>query len=245
MCGRFTLTRPGEVLSESWEALAELSETRAASREESAEPALLEPRFNIAPTQPVAVLVFEEPAVRLRTLEWGLRSPGAPDGRVAGRPLINARAETVTSKPSFRRAFETRRCVVLADGFFEWRKGARRQPYYFRPRDRTSLCFAGLWNPPVVQEHRGSCCLVTTDANAVVAAVHNRMPVVLEPNDYRAWLDPMSGPDRLLSLLRMAPAERVERYPVSMAVNRAIVDRPDLIARVAEPAPEPVNLSLF
>ena len=260
MCGRFTLSRPGEVLDEAIQGIKDLLDERLLGRREDSRKLTdpLPPRFNIAPTQPVPVLRATPSGVNLWTMNWGF--PGHLPGHrkvgtasaanvkpVSGRPLINARAESLTERPSFRDSYRHRRCLVLADGFYEWRSESR-QPFYFRPRNRLGLCFAGLWTPLASErsERPDSCCIVTTRANEVVHPIHDRMPVILDPDDYRLWLDPgVTDAGPLEPLLRPAAATVLERHPVSRAVNRTAVDGPSLIVPVEEAPPEPRNLSLF
>ena len=181
------------------------------------------PSYNVAPTQ--LVLAVRLPAgadkPEMVALKWGL-VPSWADDPAMGNRLINARAETAASKPAFRSAFGKRRCLVLADGFYEWRKMDRKkQPYLFRLRDGASFAFAGLWEH---WEHDGraidSCTILTTDANELVKPVHDRMPVMLAPRDFARWLDPKTakGPE-LQALLRPYPAEAMTAYPVDLRVN--------------------------
>ena len=209
----------------------------------------LEPRYNVAPTQLVPVVRREGETLHLEALRWGMRSAartGDESMRARGgkgsRLLINARAETVAERPSFGGAFLHRRCLILADGFYEWRGSGSRQPFYFRPQGRRSLCFAGLREG----SSPGSCCLLTTQANAVVAAVHDRMPVVLEPQSYALWInDSIVDSASLHELLRPARSDLLDRYPVSSAVNRVAIDDPTLLEPVDEAPPPPENLRLF
>jgi putative SOS response-associated peptidase YedK len=173
---------------------------------------------------------------RVDLVKWGLIPAWAKDPAIANN-LINARGESVAEKPSFRSAFKLRRCLVLADGFYEWRKiGDRKQPYHIGLQGGEPFGIAGLWerwtvgDPPVE-----TCTLITTDANPVVAKVHNRMPVILSPDDYDRWLDPeRKSPDDVLDLLRPYPAERMAASPVSTLVNNPRNERRECI--------EPVDL---
>ena len=194
------------------------------------------PRYNIAPTQEV-LAVHESPDGREMTLyKWGLVPSWAKDASM-GAKLINARSETVTEKPSFREAFKRRRCVIPADGFYEWqRTGGRKQPFFFRMRDERPFGFAGLWER---WEGEGgqvinSCAILTTEANEVLRPVHDRMPVILHPDDYELWLD---GDARKLDLvkemLRPYPAEEMTGYPVGVSVNSPSSQGSKLIARAA------------
>ncbi len=189
------------------------------------------PRYNIAPSQEVLTILrtpdHPEPHVALR--RWGL-IPLWAEGPAVGSRMINARAETVASKTAFRRAFKERRCLVLADGFYEWQRQERRkQPFYIRLRDGRPFAFAGLWErwaPPDGQP-LDSCTILTTAANDLIHPLHVRMPVILPDAAYAAWLNP-SGQDveRLQSLLRPYPAEEMTAYPVSTVVNNPANDAP-------------------
>jgi putative SOS response-associated peptidase YedK len=208
MCGRFTLTTPMPVLAELF------------LFPEAATP---EPRYNIAPTQAVATVraLAGIDKRELAFLRWGL-VPSWADDLAIGNRLINARSETVAAKPSFRSAFKCRRCLVLADGFYEWQKlGTRKQPFYFRLRDGKPFAFAGLWER---WEKAGapveSCTILTTEANDVLRPVHERMPVILGPKDYDLWLDPSpQKPELLQALLRPYPPGEMTGFPVSPLVN--------------------------
>jgi putative SOS response-associated peptidase YedK len=194
-------------------------------------------RFNIAPSQPLAAVRFdaERNGRALAWLQWGLVPPWADDPS-SGNRLINARAETAATKPAFREAFRHRRCLVPADGFYEWkRQGDSKQPYYIRLKDDSPFAFAGLW------EHwrRGeleieSCTILTTDANELVSPLHNRMPVIIEPADFKQWLDPLAQDPKLVEpLLVTYPADEMIAYPVSRVVNSPRVDAPECIEPAA------------
>ena len=150
--------------------------------------------------------------------------------------MINARAETVPEKPSFRRAFRSRRCLILADGFYEWRKTySGKQPYYMRMKDGSPFAFAGLWESWKNGREIRSCAIITTEANELVGEVHNRMPVILHPEDYELWLDPDFGEkEPLADLLRPYPANEMEAYPVSRRVNSPSNDDPDCVRPVSD-----------
>jgi putative SOS response-associated peptidase YedK len=193
------------------------------------------PRYNIAPTQEVLAIVRRPDALdrQARLLRWGL-IPMWAEGPAVGSRTINARAETVATKPAFRRAFKQRRCLVLADGFYEWqRQDGRKQPYYIRLHDARPFAFAGLWErwvPPDGQP-LDSCTIITTVANDLIRPLHVRMPVVLSPAEYDVWLDPsVQEAERLRPLLRPYPPEEMETYPVSTRVNNPANDTPECIA---------------
>lgn len=209
MCGRFTLYAKGEILAGEFGVPA---------------PVAAVPRYNIAPTQDVAA-VRESPSGGVRgiaRLRWGLVPSWAKDPTIGSR-LINARSETVREKPSFRAAFRRRRCLVPASGFYEWRRTERgKQPFYVRMRDGRVFAFAGLWDRwegpggGVVE----SCAILTTGANAVLAPIHDRMPVILERAEYGRWLDPaLADADSLAPLLVPFPPEGMTAYAVSPRVN--------------------------
>jgi putative SOS response-associated peptidase YedK len=164
-------------------------------------------------------------------LRWGL-IPGWADDPKIGNRMINARAETVASKPAFRNAFKRRRCLVVTDGFYEWKKLVQgKQPHYIRMKDDRPFAFAGLWE----SWHRDgsqieSCTIITTEPNALMKSIHNRMPVILRPDDYDCWLDPeFQDGDALQRLLAPFSAHRMEAYPVSTLVNSPGNDVADCI----------------
>jgi putative SOS response-associated peptidase YedK len=210
MCGRFSLTSPKQALRDLFP-LFDLPNPGAP------------PRYNVAPTQ--AVLAVRLPAETGKgeavALRWGLVPHWADDPAIGNR-MINARSETVAEKPVFRDAFRRRRCLVLADGFFEWEKvGRLRQPHYFRLWDAAPFAFAGLWEH---WERDGrvieSCSVLTTEANQLVRPFHERMPVILAPADFARWLDPNDrGGEEVRALLRPFPAEAMTTFPVSPRVN--------------------------
>jgi putative SOS response-associated peptidase YedK len=170
-----------------------------------------------------------------RLMRWGLVPSWAKDLSIGSR-MINARAETVAEKPSFRKALRERRCIVMADGFYEWEhKVQPRQPFHIVNRDGSPLGFAGLWErwKPPEGEPVESCTIITTKANEVVGRFHDRMPVILEPSDYDLWLDPgVQEPERVLPLLKQYPAERMEAHPVSTLVNSPSHESPECLKPV-------------
>jgi putative SOS response-associated peptidase YedK len=190
--------------------------------------------YNIAPTQQVDVVTQSGGVRRLETYKWGLIPSWAEDPKIGSR-MLNARAETLTEKPSFRIPLAKRRCLIPADGFYEWkREGRAKQPFYFHRKDDALFAFAGLW-----EEWHGpqgpvrSVTVITTTANEVTAPVHDRMPVIVQPESEAFWLD-MSVPvsEDLLSVLQPYPAEWMEAYPVSPMVNSAAVDDAECIVPV-------------
>lgn len=191
------------------------------------------PRYNIAPTQDVAVVVAGERGPRIGTLRWGLVPYWAHDPAIGNR-LINARAESVADKPAFRDAFRSRRCLVLADGFYEWQRtapGKPKIPVFVRLPDGRPFAFAGLWERwrPPGGEPLYTCTIITTDAAPAVRPVHDRMPVILPPDRRRQWLDHDAKAADLLALLHPY-AGALDAYPVSTLVNSPENDSPDCVS---------------
>lgn len=223
MCGRFTLRAPVSAVVEHFAVEGEV-------------PALT-PRYNVAPTQPVAVVRVggqgPQSCRELATLRWGLIPHWAKDPSIGNR-MINARAETVAEKPAYRTALRRRRCLVPADGFYEWRKtDGRKQPYFIRLKDDELFAFAGLWESWEGPDHGyiESCTLLTIESNDLVRPIHDRMPVILPPEAYRLWLDPSEhDPGRLLPLLVSFQAGRMRACPVGTVVNSPANDRSECIA---------------
>jgi putative SOS response-associated peptidase YedK len=219
MCGRFTLTTDQKELAESFA--------------EFEVPVELSPRYNIAPSQPVAV-VANNSQNRIEFFQWGLVPSWAKDPGIGNR-MINARSETLAEKPSFKNAYKRRRCLVLADGFYEWRKdpGAKtKTPMYIQLTSGQPFAFAGLWESWHGADGSNilSCTVITTAPNEFMAEIHNRMPVILPSNTYAQWLDPAEqAPDQLNDLLKPYPADLMKAYPVSKFVNNPKNDTPDCI----------------
>ena len=214
MCGRFTLTTPEELIAEVF-ALDEQPKLSA--------------RYNIAPSQPVAAIVEPQGRRSLQLQRWGMLAPGEAEREDA--LLINARAETVATKALFRESFRARRCLIPADGFYEWRKaGSRREPFHIRLRERAPFAFAGLWREerdPGAEQALRTCVIVTTEPNAVTAPIHDRMPVILPADAYANWLDPAApGGASLQALLQPFPAELMEAVRVGTYVNGAAAEGP-------------------
>jgi len=215
MCGRFTQAADGEIIAQVFEL---------------PEPPELPRRYNIAPTQDVAAVRRAEDGGReLVRLHWGLIPSWAKE-RAMGARMINARAETLVEKPAFRAAFRARRCLIVADGFYEWQKlGARKQPYFIGFTDRRPFAFAGLWERWIGEgsEAVESCTIVTTEANELLAPIHDRMPVILDPDVFAPWIDPAEkDTERLAGLLRPYPPGPLQAYPVSFFVNNPANDTP-------------------
>lgn len=188
------------------------------------------PRYNIAPSQEVLAIRHPRQLVKLR---WGLLPGWAKDAKLA-YSTINARADSVATKPAFRAAFKKRRCLVLADGYYEWlTEGKHKQPFLFEIDDGEPFAFAGLWESctlPGEQAARETCSLITTDANELAREIHDRMPVILDPASYDAWLDP-ENPDleSLQSLLCPFPSDRMASRPVSTYVNNSRHEGPECL----------------
>jgi putative SOS response-associated peptidase YedK len=229
MCGRYTLKTPGDALAEQF-GLGEVPELRA--------------RYNVAPTQDVACVRTEgSGARRLSYLRWGLVPFWAKDPAIGNR-MINARAETVAEKPAFRTALRKRRCLVLADGFYEWAKApGGKQPWYLSRPDGGPFAFAGLWERWVPRGGDGeggapttpvhSCTIVTTAASEAIRDIHHRMPVILSGEDLATWLDPaVESSDPLVDLLAAWRAPALVAWPVSRTVNSPKNDDPACIARI-------------
>ena len=227
MCGRYTLSTTGQIIGD----LFDLRETPE-----------LASRYNIAPSQEVAAVRLDGDSGErtLEMLRWGLvpawsKEPPGGDAR-----MINARSETLTEKPAFRGSFRRRRCLLPADGFYEWRAvGRRKQPYLIRMRDGAPFAFAGLWDRWEAPDGRGveSCTILTTAPNDLVAQIHDRMPVILPRQEFGPWLDPdMRDPDRLAPLLRAYPAEEMTSFPVSTRVSNPANDDPTCIEPQGEPS---------
>jgi putative SOS response-associated peptidase YedK len=220
MCGRFTLFESDKVLSREFG----VSDFPPRS-----------PRYNIAPSQPIAA-VRAPPAGTGREfalLRWGLIPPWSKDPAIGNR-LINARAETAREKPSFRNAFRRHRCLIPASGFYEWLRWERgKQPYFVRMRDERPFAFAGLWDrwEGPDEDAVETCTILTTAANAVLAPIHDRMPVIVPPGEYDRWLDPSNkDPDSLAPFLVPFPPEGMLAYPVNPRVNVPSADDKGCIA---------------
>jgi putative SOS response-associated peptidase YedK len=220
MCGRFTQTQSGVAIAQAFQL--------------AAVPTLV-PRYNIAPSQPVGVIVQTQENLQSQwhLLQWGLVPFWAKDPSLGAR-MINARAETIAEKPAFRAAFRYRRGLVPADGFYEWQvqTSKRKQPFYMQLGDRQPFAFASLWES--WQAADGSvletCTIITTAANELMQPIHDRMPVILHLNDYAQWLDPtQTATAKLQPLLKPYPSNQMVAYPVSTVVNRATYDDPACI----------------
>ena len=225
MCGRYTLSAPADVIAELFE-LAEVPE--------------LERRYNIAPTQEAPVVRLArgpEPRRRLHLLRWGLVPYWADDPSIGGR-MINCRAESAADKPAFRDHFRRHRCLVVADGFYEWRQEAGgKQPYWIHRPDGLPFAFAGLWSrwtggpeQPGAAPKLDTFTIVTVDASPNLLDLHDRMPAILDPADWAAWLDPeVQRPADVHALLARAEGRALATRRVGRRVNKATEDGPDCI----------------
>jgi len=216
MCGRFTMTSPWELLRERFG--VDIPEMQYHFR------------YNAAPGQDLWVIPEETPN-QAQLFHWGLVPFWAKDPKIGNR-LINARAETVAEKPAFRTPFRKHRCLVLADGFYEWdKKGAKRVPYRVVLKDERPFAFAGIcdyWKDEKGKELK-SFSIITTDANDLISRIHDRMPVILSPKDEKEWLDPELEITKAVEMLHPYPAEEMKMYPVSTLVNSPKNDLPEVI----------------
>ncbi len=224
MCGRFVSSTPVSALAEQF--LAE--EVKAPEKDAS---------FNVAPTDDVYAVATSKGRRQLGSFHWGLVPSWAKDPSVGNR-MINLRAESVSDKPSFRRLLQRRRCVIPADGFYEWKdmgRGRKKQPFLIRANDGRPLALAGLWEVWKDREAQDaewlrSCTILTTDANELVAPLHDRMPAILLPEAWDTWLDEdVTDVDVLAGLLVPCPSELLEMWPVTTDVNSVQNNRPDLV----------------
>lgn len=217
MCGRFTLTDEVVQLQEFFE--FEYNEE-------------MTPRYNISPGQNILTIVSNGTKRIGQDMKWGLVPNWAKDEKI-GYKMINARAETIEEKPSFKHAFQRRRCLVLADGFYEWRRTVDgKQPYRFVMKDRKPFAFAGIWETWTKgTSSLISCTIITTEANDVTRDVHDRMPVILPAQTFETWLDPQFQQiRRLKELLEPYPAGEMEKYEVSTLVNSSRNETKELIS---------------
>ncbi|MEO8725293.1 MAG: SOS response-associated peptidase [Acidobacteriaceae bacterium] len=208
MCGRVAFRSSRRKLEEAF--AAELTEEFA-------------PRYNLAPTEAMPVVVQEEERRVLKPMRWGFVTPTAL--------LINARAESIANRPAFAEAFRRRRCLIAADAFYEWKRSGRvRQPFLIELSGGQTFGLAGIWECADVAR----CCIITTECNDLLRPIHDRMPVIVPQNDYAAWLNPAGELSALKPLLKPFPAEEMQMYPVSTAVNRAGYDGADCVVPVRE-----------
>lgn len=187
-------------------------------------------RYNIAPSQSILAIADFGNGTELNSLTWGLIPSWSSDGK----GFINARCETLETKPSFSESFQRRRCLIPADGFFEWKRvGRSKQAYYFQLKNESHFAFAGIWDRWTSGEQLvTACAIITTAANEIVGPLHDRMPAILLPEAYDVWLSPKTDPTLLKKLLIPFPAQKMKSYPVSSAVNHPENDNGELIMRM-------------
>lgn len=219
MCGRFTLTVDP----------AELQDTFS----NYTFPEKFAPRYNIAPSQPVLAIPNDD-KLKADFFIWGLIPMWAKDPSIGSR-LINARGETLAEKPSFRGGYKHKRCLILADGFYEWKSFGEKKsktPYFIHMKDRKPFAMAGLWDSWEGSDGSSikTCTIITTQPNELMSLIHDRMPVILHPRDYARWLEPAAQtPDTLQPLIKPFPADAMSAYPVSTLVNKPANDMPELV----------------
>ena len=235
MCGRYTITSAPEAI-------------RALFRYE--ERPNFPPRYNVAPTQPISIVRLHEGKRQFALVRWGLLPSWVKDPKTFTL-LINARGESVIDKPAFRAAMKRRRCLVPADGFYEWKAvSGRKQPYYVRQRSGAPMAFAGLWETweGPNGEALETAAIVTTTASRTLSVIHGRMPVILAPEAFDLWLNCAEvDAQTAQSLIAPAPDDLLEAYAVSTAVNRTANDDPKLVEPIsgdAQPAPAPASKSI-
>jgi len=219
MCGRFTLTvNPADLQ----DAFSNYSF-----------PEKFAPRFNIAPSQPVLAIPNDD-KFRADFFVWGLIPMWAKDPSIGSR-LINARGETLAEKPSFRGGYKYKRCLIVADGFYEWKAFGEKKsksPYFIHMKDRKTFAMAGLWDTWEGPDGSNikTCTIITTQPNELMELIHDRMPVILHPRDYAKWLNPApQTPENLQPLIKPFPADDMSAYAVSTLVNKTTNDKPELV----------------
>ncbi|MBO0960229.1 SOS response-associated peptidase [Neobacillus sp. MM2021_6] len=224
MCGRFTLTATIEEIMDRFDIQSFLEEE------------LYSPSFNIAPSQAVIAVINDGTRNRMGFLKWGLVPPWAKDMSI-GHKMINARAETITEKPSFRNAFKKKRCLVIADSFFEWKRqeDQSKTPMRIKLKSDELFAMAGIWECWKSQDGKAlyTCSVITTGPNELMKSIHDRMPVIVKREDEKMWLDPsLSDYDKLESLLVPFDDHLMESYEVSPLVNSPKNNRPELIQKI-------------
>jgi putative SOS response-associated peptidase YedK len=234
MCGRYTIIASPEVLRALFGYLEQPN---------------FPPRYNVAPTQPIAIVRFIDGKRHFALVRWGLLPSWVKDPQ-AFSLLINARGETAAEKPAFRAAMKRRRCLIPVDGFYEWKAGGpRKQPFYIRAKSGEPFAFAGLWETWTGPngEELETAAIVTTTANRTLAPIHDRMPVILAPEAFDLWLDSANvDPAAASALIKPAPENFLEAYPISTDVNRVANDNPTLVepvAEIVEPVPAPKSVT--
>jgi putative SOS response-associated peptidase YedK len=220
MCGRYTIKTLPQVMIDAFGPLFGPAPDFA-------------PRFNVAPSQSVPVVCMSTHGRQIHMMRWGLTPAWAADPGAGPKP-INARSETIAQSPAFRVSFARRRCILPADGFYEWKPldAKIKQPFYIHRKDDAPFALAGIWDrwekgePPIE-----SCAILTTSPNRLMESIHNRMPVILKPDNYASWLDPKTPPDELRALMVPCPDEDLEAYPVTKLVNNPHFDTPDCLQK--------------
>jgi putative SOS response-associated peptidase YedK len=222
MCGRYVLSAEPQQVQQEFN-LSKVPE--------------LAPRYNIAPSQPVAIITNDAPH-ELTLVKWGLVPSWSKDPK-AGYKMINARSDSAAEKPSFRAAFKRRRCLIPVSGFYEWTTvDGKKQPHYIFVKDKAVFSFAGLWeiwHGPDGEE-LWTCSILTTDANETIERLHHRMPVILDGEERDIWLNNDTGVAELKLLMKPFDANQIDYYPVSKAVNSPNNDNPTLIERDEPPS---------
>ncbi len=234
MCGRYTMFLKPEDLKKRF---------RASVSDEVVQK-IAKPRYNLAPTEDVPIITNTSGERIAEMVRWGLIPSWAKDETIASK-LINARAETLLEKPSFKNAFQKRRCLVIANGFYEWKSSAPgskktsrstpKQPMYVRLKSQEPFAMAGLWEEwkhPETREIIKSCTIITTEPNDLIATLHHRMAVILSPHDEDVWLDDSLPTQDLMGLLKPFPSDALEAYPVSNRINTVSADEAGMIERV-------------
>ncbi|WP_404328999.1 SOS response-associated peptidase [Mesobacillus maritimus] len=223
MCGRFTLTATFEQLIDRFDIESFLLDEDYS------------PNYNVAPSQSVIAVLNNGSINKMGYLKWGLIPPWAEDPKI-GYKMINARAETLAEKPSYRNAYRSKRCLIVADSFYEWKRGNQNKKTPIRIKLKTDDLFAmaGLWEKWTSPDGQSvfSCTVVTTSANELVHDIHERMPVILKPDDEKVWLNPKSNPIELNHLLKPLDKELMEAYEVSSLVNSPKNNSVELIQKI-------------
>ena len=225
MCGRFTRTSQRQTIGD------ELGVTKFVTVD-------LHPRYNIAPSQDIEAVVRAGDVLRLGPMRWGFVAPSAAASPTVSAPApINARAEAIATSPLFRDAFHRRRCLVVADGFYEWRvEGRRKTPYFIYLRSQRPFGFAAIWSPGDAADGKrlATCAIITCPPNTLVASIHNRMPVILPRGARQRWLDPYAADEELRALLVPLPADDMDAHAVSTLVNSPRNDVPECVEGIDE-----------
>ena len=221
MCGRFSIIKKAEDIQSRFSIKAGLENYKAV--------------YNAAPGMNLVVISNKEPEA-LNLFKWGLIPSWAKEASI-GYKMINARSETISEKPSFRNSLNSRRCLVPADGFYEWKKDEKfKQPFRILLKDESLFSFAGLWDSWISPDGKPifSFTIITTEANRIMAGIHERMPVILQPENEKDWLGNSASQAHILQLLKPYPAELMDYYPVSQLLNSAANNVPEVCSRIFE-----------